>query len=120
VAGAFAARRLNNKVRVIISSTKQNLNELLKNQLGNFAAFEAAQLPATAIALAALGQETLGFFNLDGELLRVVKHPIHAHHSWCNQPVYKRYGSQRLVLSHITDSTNLRQEFYGLDDDAII
>lgn len=120
VTGAFAARRLNSKVRVIIRSTKQNLNELLKNQLGNFAAFEAAQLPATAIALAALGQETLGFFNLDGELLRVVKHPIHAHHSWCNQPVYKRHGSQRLVLSHMTDSSNPRQEFYGWDDDAIV
>ncbi len=119
VVGAFAARRLNPKVRIIIRSTKQNLNQLLKQQLGNFAAFEAAQLPAFAITLAALGEETLGFFNLGGQLLRIVKHRIHADHEWCGQPVHERNSRQRRVLSYIADEPS-PQQFYSWDSDAVV
>jgi Trk K+ transport system NAD-binding subunit len=120
VAGAFAARRLNPDVRIIIRSSKQNLNELLGQQLRNFAAFDATQLPASAFALAALGEETLGFFSLEGQLLRVVKHKMHPNHRWCGQPVYERNHRLSRVLSYITDNSSLGQEFYRWDADALV
>lgn len=120
VAGAFAARRLNPDVRIIIRSSKQNLNELLEQQLRNFAAFDATQLPASAFALAALGEETLGFFSLEGQLLRVVKHEIHANHRWCGQPVHERNHRLSRVLSYITDDSSIEQEFYRWDADAVV
>ncbi|MEE3718565.1 NAD-binding protein [Tumidithrix elongata RA019] len=70
---AFAARLLNPEIRLVVRSAKQNLNDLLGQHLGNFVAFEPTQLPATAFALAALSEEILGFFTLDGQLMRVVQ-----------------------------------------------
>jgi hypothetical protein len=64
VQAALAACSLNPVIRLVIRSDQQNLNQLLGQQLGNFVAFEAAQLPAPAFALAALQQETIGLFRL--------------------------------------------------------
>ena len=57
VEAAFAARLLNPQVRLVVRSSKQNLNQLLDQQLGNFVAFEPTQLSAPAFALAALGSQ---------------------------------------------------------------
>ena len=51
---ALAARLLNPKIRLIVRSDKQNLNQLLSQSLGNFVAYEPTQLSASAFALAAL------------------------------------------------------------------
>ncbi|AKG22925.1 NAD-binding protein [Calothrix sp. 336/3] len=120
VIGAFAARRLNSQVRILMRSTKHNLNELLKRQLGNFAAFEANQLPAHAIALAALGEEKLGFFQIDGQMLQVVKYSLPENHNWCGQPIYQRQSHHRLVLCHFKhDKTVNEANFYGWEEEAI-
>jgi len=75
---AIAARRLNPNIRIIVGSGKQNLNELLKHKLSNFAAFEPLALPAESFALAALGEETVGLFKVGDRQLRIVEHQVTA------------------------------------------
>ena len=98
---ALAIRQLNPHTRLVVRSAKENLNELLSEQLGNFIAYEPTQLPAAAFALAALGNETLGFFHVDGQKLRVVKQKIKQGESWCNKPLYQLNSRTRSVLAHI-------------------
>jgi hypothetical protein len=51
-----------------VRSAQVNLNRLLASQLGNLAAFEATQLPAPAFAMAALGTDTVGWFQRNAGL----------------------------------------------------
>jgi Trk K+ transport system NAD-binding subunit len=85
LAAAFTARSLNPQVRLIIRSAEENLNQLLSQQLGNFVAFEANQLPASSFALAALGGEIRGLFNLENRRLRVIQLDVNAQHPWCDR-----------------------------------
>jgi Trk K+ transport system NAD-binding subunit len=73
---ALAVRQLNPRTRLVVRSAKENLNQLLSQQLGNFIAFDPAQLSTSALALAAFGTETLGLFDLDGQKLRIIKRQI--------------------------------------------
>lgn len=61
---AIAARRLNSKIRLIVRSARQSLNQLLKQQLGDFVVFDPTELPANAFTLAGLGAGILGFFDI--------------------------------------------------------
>jgi voltage-gated potassium channel Kch len=79
---ALAIRQINPHTRLVVRSAKANLNELLREQLGNFIAYEPTELPAQSFALAALGTNTVGFFHLDGHWLRVVQEEIDLHHPW--------------------------------------
>jgi Trk K+ transport system NAD-binding subunit len=79
---ALAIRQLNPHTRLVVRSAKANLNELLSRQLGNFIAYEPTELPAQSFALAALGTDTVGFFNLDGYSLRVIQEQIGSKHPW--------------------------------------
>jgi Trk K+ transport system NAD-binding subunit len=95
---AFAARLLSPTIRIIIRSSKQSLNTLLEQQLGNFIALEPTLLSAPAFALAALGQESrfhlhsasdarpeiLGFFKVDRTYYRVMKRRIQPNDRGCN------------------------------------
>ncbi len=119
VAAAFAARSLNPKVRLIIRSAQENLNELLGKHLGNFAAYEATQLPASAFALAALGDATQGLFSFEGYLLRVVKETIQTDHRWCDRrQLYELNTSSRRLLNHAVGDGSLPNAFYQWDPDA--
>ncbi len=82
---AFAARLLNPKVRLVLRSSKQNLNQLLGENLGNFVAFEPTDLSASAFAFAALGAEVPAFFKLENQLLRVVKYQVKSGDRWCDR-----------------------------------
>ncbi len=82
IEAAFIARSLNPQIRLVVRSSKQQLNEILGQHLGNFIAFEPDQLPAAAFALAALGAQTLGCFSVDNYLIRVVKGGISPNHPW--------------------------------------
>jgi Trk K+ transport system NAD-binding subunit len=73
---ALIIRQLNPLTRLVVRSSKDNLNQLLKERLGNFIAYEPTQLPANAFALATLGTETLGFLHLDGQKLRIIQRQI--------------------------------------------
>ncbi|MBV8886247.1 MAG: NAD-binding protein [Chroococcidiopsidaceae cyanobacterium CP_BM_RX_35] len=121
IEAAFAVRLLNPRARLIVRSAKQNLNELLGQQLGNFVAFEATQLPAPAFAIAALHNETQGFINLGEHLLRVVESPMSPAHRWCNcRLVHELNTRTRRVLSHIPAATPLPTQFYQWEPDARI
>lgn len=73
---AIAARRLNPQVRLIVRSSRQSLNQLLKQQLGNFAAFEPTELPAAAFALAGMRAGILGYFDIGNMRLQVVEQEV--------------------------------------------
>ena len=68
---AICARRLNPNVHIVVRSSRQNLNQLLKEQLGNFVALDPVELPAASFAVAGLGEGTLGLFQLGDRKLRV-------------------------------------------------
>jgi Trk K+ transport system NAD-binding subunit len=115
---AFAARLLNPHTRLVVRSAKENLNELLSKHLGNYVSFEPTQLPVTAFALAAMGSMTLGFFNLDGHQLRVVKRYIQPGGPFCRRKVYEINSSTRRTLSHTPNSSRVVTGFHQWEPDA--
>ena len=99
---ALTARVINPSIRLVMRSDKQNLNQLLGQQLGDFAAFEPTQLSATAFALAAFGEELLGFFRLGEYRFQVVKQQITPDHPWCDKLCIHEVNTRtRQVLRHI-------------------
>jgi len=121
IEAAFAIRVLNPTIRIVVRSSKQNLNELLGHGLGNFVALEASQLPAPAFAIAALGSEIRGFINLNDYMLRVVKVPIDRTHRWCDRRLLHELNTpNRRLLSHIPSGEPLPTEFYQWQPDARI
>lgn len=78
IAAHKLTRRTNPLIRIIVRSSKINLNEYLKERLGNFVAFEATELPARSFALAGLGEGMLDFFDLSDRRLRVVELEVKA------------------------------------------
>jgi voltage-gated potassium channel Kch len=73
---AIAAHRLNPNVRLVARSSKQNLNLLLKQKLDDYIGLDPIELPATTFMLAALGEQTLGFFTIEGRQLQVIQHRV--------------------------------------------
>ncbi|AFY46162.1 K+ transport system, NAD-binding component [Nostoc sp. PCC 7524] len=121
IAVAFAARSLNPDVRLVIRSSQDNLNELLRESLGNFVAFEATQLPAKSFALAALGSETTGFFTLENHFLQVMQVSIDTGHRWRNfLQLHEINTSHRRILTHNRAGSALAQTFYEWEPDTPI
>ncbi|BDI14432.1 hypothetical protein ANSO36C_02340 [Nostoc cf. commune SO-36] len=119
IAAAFAARSLNPNLRLVIRSAQENLNELLSENLGNFVAFEATQLPAKSFALAALSSETKDFFTLENHLVRVVRVPIDVSHPWSNyHPLQNINNPHRRVLFHAKAGKPLPKIFYQWEPNA--
>ena len=101
IAAAFAARSLNPNIRLVVRSAQENLNDLLGQQLGNFVAFEATQLPAPSFALAALDSETQGLFTLENQQLRVLTTRLTSDHRWCDRRLlYELNTANRRILRH--------------------
>jgi hypothetical protein len=73
---AFAVRSLNPRARLVVRSSKQNLNSLLSQQFGNFVAYEGTEVTAPAFAAAALGGDVIGWFKVDDQPFRVIKRAI--------------------------------------------
>lgn len=121
IEAAFAARLLNPQVRLVVRSEKQNLNQLLSQNLGNFIAFEPNQLTASAFAFAALGNENLGYFNLEGRKLTVAKYQIKPDDSWCNKSqLHQLNTSFRRILNHAPDSSQLPEQFCEWESEATL
>jgi Trk K+ transport system NAD-binding subunit len=118
---ALTIRQLNPHTRLIVRSAKENLNELLGEQLGNFIAYEPTQLPVNAFALAALGTETLSFFSLDGEKLQVKERQITKNVSWCNNRFLHELNTRhRRILAHAPFNTPLSTDFHQWQPDSPI
>ncbi|HEY9887678.1 MAG TPA: NAD-binding protein, partial [Candidatus Obscuribacterales bacterium] len=100
---ALSARVLNPDIRLVVRSEKQNLNDLLEQELANFIAFEPTQLAAPAFALEALDQEMIGFFKVGEQSFRVVRRRIQPHDGWCDsRKVYEVIHRDRRVLRYLT------------------
>lgn len=121
IAAAFAARSLNRDIRLVVRSSQDNLNELLRESLGNFVAFEATQLSANSFAIAALGCETKGFFTLENNMLRIMGISINSGHRWHNcKHLHEINSNHRRILSHNRAGEPLPQTFYQWESDAPI
>lgn len=119
VATAIAIRQLNQKTRLVMRSNKENLNNLLSNQLGNFIAYEPTELPANAYALSALGKEILGFFSLDEQKIRISQIKITPHHSYTNyQSLFELNSRSRRIISHYGTSELPSSRFYEWNPDG--
>jgi K+ transport systems, NAD-binding component len=104
---ALAIRKLSPNVRLVVRSSKENLNHLLAEHLGNFIAFEPTQLPASAFAVAALGTEVLGFFSLDNSRLQVIQRQFNPGDSWCYRGSLQEFNSRtRRILCHSRGSVH--------------
>ncbi|ELR98195.1 TrkA family potassium uptake protein [Gloeocapsa sp. PCC 73106] len=118
---AIAARELNQKIRIIMRSSQENLNELLSQQLGNFFADEPARLTALAFALAGLGNETVGIINLNGERLQVVQRQIKPEENWSNiRKIWELNNSRRLILAHYSLSVPLGCNFHQWNSEVVL
>ena len=95
---ALAVRSLNASARLVVRSGQVNLNQVLGQHLGNFIAFEPAQMSADAFALAALGTGTLGLFNLGSEWLRVVYRRIQPGEPACDRRQMHEFNNPRRRL----------------------
>jgi Trk K+ transport system NAD-binding subunit len=116
VSAAFAARALNPEVRLVVRSSQANLNELLQQSLANLVALDVAELPATAFALAAIGDETIGLFPVDGRMLRVVENRITTAHRWHQCVTLHDLNTiSRRVLHHTSASDPQPIDFQGWD-----
>ncbi len=117
---ALAARLLNFQIRLVVRSAKENLNQLLGEQLGNYVAFEPTELPAPAFAVAALEEEILGFFYLEKQQITIIKRQINLAESWCGRPIYQLNNRHRKVISYANNDTELSSDFYEWDTDELI
>ncbi|WP_017655858.1 NAD-binding protein [Fortiea contorta] len=118
---AFAVRLLNPHVRLVVRSSEQKLNQLLDQQLGNFTAFEMSDLPAPALAIATLANETQGLITLDEHLLRIVRCSIDSDHRWRDRRFVQELNNRkRRVLSHYPHTTAPPAEFHQWEPEARI
>ncbi|MDY7005766.1 MAG: NAD-binding protein [Cyanobacteriota bacterium] len=117
---ALAARLINPQIRLVVRSAKENLNQLLGKQLGNYVAFEPTELPAPAFAVAALESEIIGFFYLEKHQIKIVKREIKPQGPWYDRPIYQLNNRHRKVISYATDYTQILSDFYDWDSDELI
>ena len=71
IQAALAARAINPDVRLVVRSSKENLNQLLDTELGNFTAMNPADLPASAFVNAVVTSDLLSSFEVDSEEFQI-------------------------------------------------
>jgi Trk K+ transport system NAD-binding subunit len=110
---ALAIRQLNPQIRLVIRSTKTNLNRLLGQQLGDFVAYDPTALPAMAFALAALGTTTLGSFTLEHHRIQVIQRQLEPGSPWTDLHHLDEFNTPtRRLLAHASDSQRLPNTFH--------
>ncbi len=116
---AIAARRLNPNVHIVVRSSRQNLNQLLKGQLKNFAALDPVELPAAAFAVAGLGEGTLGLFQISDRKLRVVECTVEPdNYRFVRSPAYLLHKKNSRLLS--VAGLNSDRLFFQWQPDTLI
>jgi Trk K+ transport system NAD-binding subunit len=121
ISGALAARSLDPHIRLVIRSSHTNLNERLNQSLGDAAALDIAELPATAFALAAIDDEILGLLSLEGQLLRVVERRLGKKDGWIVGRRLRDLNTRwRHVLLHSGAGTRGPIDFHAWDPDQIV
>lgn len=117
---AIAVRQLNKNARLVVRSTKENLNQLLEEQLTNFVAFDPIHLSAASFALAALGGDSLGFFNLDGNWLGIFQHTVRHGDNFYRRQLFEINSGSRKLLCYLPNNDYSFDCFYDWDSETII
>lgn len=115
---ALAIRQINPGIRLIIRSSKTNLNQLLSQQLGNCVAYDPTALPAMAFALAALGTSTRGFFTLEQQRIQIIQCQVEPDSSWTNLRHLGEFNTpNRCLLAHASEKNSLPVNFHQWEQD---
>lgn len=110
---ALAIRQLDPHIRLVIRSSKTNLNQLLSQQLGNFVAYDPTALPAMAFALAALGTTTLGFLTLEQHRIQIIQSHVEPGSPWTNLGNLDEFNTPtRRLLAHALEFDRLPANFH--------
>jgi Trk K+ transport system NAD-binding subunit len=110
---ALAIRQIAPHIRLVIRSTKTNLNRLLSQQLGNFVAYDPTALPAMAFALAAVGTTTLGSFAIEQQRIQIVQCQVELGSPWTNLGQLDEFNTPtRHLLAHAGASQRLPATFH--------
>ena len=117
---AIAVRQLNKNARLVVRSTKENLNQLLEEQLTNFVAYDPIHLSAASFALAAVGGDSLGFFNLDDKWLGIFRHTVRYGDSFYRRQLFEVNNSSRILLCYLPDKFYKFNCFYDWDSEIFI
>ncbi|MEB3217864.1 MAG: NAD-binding protein [Nostocales cyanobacterium 94392] len=117
---AIAVRQLNKNARLVVRSTKENLNQLLEEHLSNFVAYDPIYLSAASFALAALGGNSLGYFNLDGNWLGVFQHKVTFGDNFHRRQLFELNSSSRMLLCYLPQLDDSFNCFYDWDSETII
>ena len=78
IQGALAARAINPDVRLVVRSSKENLNQLLQTEMGSLTAMNPAELPASAFVNAVVTSDLLSSFEVGGEEFEITQHTVSA------------------------------------------
>lgn len=118
---ALAIRQINPHIRLVIRSSKTNLNQLLSQQLGNFVAYDPTALPAMAFALAALGTTMLGSIVLEQQRIQIIQCPVEPGSPWTNLRHLDEFNSPtRRLLAHASAVDALPANFHQWEPDTPI
>ncbi|MEA5592831.1 NAD-binding protein [Rivularia sp. UHCC 0363] len=117
---AIAVRQLNKKARLVVRSTKENLNQLLEEHLTNFVAYDPIHLSAASFALAALGGNSLGYFNLDGNWLGVFQCKVRHGDNFHRRQLFELNSSSRMLLCYLPNNDDSFNYFYDWDSETVI
>lgn len=117
---AIAVRQLNKDARLVVRSTKENLNQLLEERLTNFIAYDPIHLSAASFALAALGEDSLGFFNLDDKWLGIFQHTVRYGDNFYRRQLFEVNNSSRILLCYLPDKDYKFNCFYDWDSETLI
>ena len=98
---ACEVNKLNTQARIIVRSSKNNLN------IDNVVVCDATELPAQAFATRALADENRGFFKLEDEWLGIFKVKIKPHHKWQGRQLHQISTKDCRILSYIPATKQL-------------
>jgi Trk K+ transport system NAD-binding subunit len=101
VEGAFAARRVNPNIRLVVRAEQQTWHGLLQDRLGNVVVYEPNRLSAPAFAFAVLDAHILAHFYVDEQLFQVTEHVVKEGERWVGTPIESAQVPGRQILLHV-------------------
>jgi len=116
IEGAFAARRVNPDVRLVVRAEQQVWQTLLSQRLGNVVVYEPNRLSAPAFAFAVLDAHMLAHFYAGEQLFQITEHVVAAGERWVGSPIESVQVAGRQIVVHIPadrPKESNEAEFYG-------
>jgi Trk K+ transport system NAD-binding subunit len=115
IEGAFAARRANPEIRLVVRAQEHSWHELLAKRLGNLVVYEPNRLSAASFAFSALDTDVLAHFYVEDNLFQVFEHEVQPGDAWLGQPLESIHPAGRQVLLHSPAGSTREDAFYSWD-----